>query len=255
MTMLWQDLRFGVRMLRKSSAFAVIAILTLALGIGATTTIYSVVDSLLLHPLPYKNADRLATPAVLLPDQDTIPRFPVQVFLDFKEQNHSFEDVIGLAYTGVHYRGAGVAEQFMGGWVTPNTFEFLGIEPLLGRQITREDGKPGSPLVFAMSYALWTKLFHRDRAVLGATLTLNGTPRTLVAIMPPDSASVTVKCGYHWNCEDPLSLLDLAFSQTKSGPSGASSVASLFKLPQQNSESSRSDLRKPIRHGFAWTTR
>src|SRR5712692_1192721 len=97
----WQDVRFGVRMLRKSSAFALIAILTLALGIGSTTTIYSVVDSVLLNPLPYKNANRLATPSVLLPDQDTITRFPVPVFLDFKEQNHTFEDVIGLAYTGV----------------------------------------------------------------------------------------------------------------------------------------------------------
>ncbi len=184
MTSLWQDFRFGVRMLRKSSAFAIIAILTLALGIGAATTIYSVVDSVLLNPLPYKNANGLATPSVLLADQDTIPRFPVPVFLDFKEQNHTFEDVIGLAYTGVHYRSTGATEQFLGGWVTPNTFEFLGIEPLLGRQITREDGKAGSPPVFAISYTLWTKLFHRDPNVLGATLNLNGAPRTLVAIMP-----------------------------------------------------------------------
>ncbi len=181
----WQDVRFGVRMLRKSSAFALIAILTLALGIGSTTTIYSVVDSVLLNPLPYKNANRLATPSVLLPDQDTIPRFPVPVFLDFKKQNHTFEDAIGLAYTGVHYRSTGATEQFLGGWVTPNTFEFLGIEPFLGRQITLEDGKLGSPPVFAMSYTLWTKLFHRDPHVLGASLNLNGAPRTLVAVMPP----------------------------------------------------------------------
>ena len=185
MTSLWQDLRFGVRMLRSSPAFAVIAILTLALGIGATTTICSVVDSVLLNPLPYKNANRLATPLVLLPDQDTIPRFPVPVFLDFKQQNQAFEDIIGLAHTGVHYRGTAATEQFLGGWVTPNTFEFLGIEPLLGRQITQEDGKPGSPPVFAMSFRLWSKLFNRDPKILGTTLDLNGTPRTLVAIMPP----------------------------------------------------------------------
>src|SRR5258708_21033680 len=104
MMRVWEGFRFGVGMARKSSAFAIIAILTLALGIGAATTIYSVVDSVLLNPLPYKNANGLATPSVLLADQDTIPRFPVPVFLDFKEQNHTFEDVIGLAYTGVHYR-------------------------------------------------------------------------------------------------------------------------------------------------------
>jgi putative ABC transport system permease protein len=185
MTSLWQDLRYGLRMLRKNPGFTIIAILTLALGIGAATTICSVFDSVLLNPLPYKNVDRLATPSVLLPDQIGIPRFPVPVFSDFKEQNHTFEDIIGLAYTKVHYRGTAATEQFFGGWVTPNTFEFLGIEPLLGRQITQEDGKPGSPPVFVMSFRLWSKLFNRDPKILGTTLNLNGTPRTLVGIMPP----------------------------------------------------------------------
>jgi putative ABC transport system permease protein len=185
MASFWQDVRYGLRMFAKSPGFTAVAILTLALGIGATTVICSVVDSVLLNPLPYKNSDRLATPSILLPDQITIPRFPVPVFLDFKEQNHTFEDVIGLAYIGVHYRGSGATEQFFGGWVTPNSFEFLGIEPLLGRQITQEDGKPGSPPVFVMSYKLWSKLFNRDPKILGTTLNLNGTPRTLVAIMPP----------------------------------------------------------------------
>src|SRR6266404_9156655 len=120
MTSLWQDIRYGLRMLGKNPSFTVIIILTLALGIGATTTICSVVDSVLLNPFPYKDAKRLATPLVLLSDQDTVPRFPVPVFLDFKEQNHTFEDMIGLAYTGVHYKGIGATEQFFGGWVTPN---------------------------------------------------------------------------------------------------------------------------------------
>lgn len=185
MTSIWQDLRYGLRILGKNPSFTVVAILTLALGIGATTTICSVVDSVLLNPLPYKNGDRLATPSILLPDQITIPRFPVPVFLDFKEQNHTFEDIIGLAYTGVDYRGAGATEQFFGAWVTPNAFAFLGIEPLLGRQITQEDGKAGSAPVFVMSYRLWSKLFNRNPEILGTTLNLNHTPRTLVAIMPP----------------------------------------------------------------------
>jgi len=186
MTSLWQDLRFGLRMLGKNPGFTVIAILTLALGIGAATVIYSVVDGVLLNPLPYRNADRLATPSISLPNPDSITRFPVSVFLDFKEQNHTFEDMIGLAYLDVRYRvSSGPTEQFLGGWVTANTFEFLGIKPFLGRQITQEDGRPGSAPPFAMSYMLWTRLFNRDPKILGATLNLNGTPRTLVAIMPP----------------------------------------------------------------------
>ncbi len=181
----WQDVRFGLRMMAKNPSFALIAVLTLGLGIGATTAIWSAFDSLLLHPFPYRDANRLATPSVSFPDEPSVARFPVPIFLDFKEQNHTFEDIIGLAYTNVHYKRSAGTEQLTGGWVTPNTFTFLGIRPLLGREITQEDGKPGSPAVLVMSYALWTKLFNRDPRILGATLNLNGTQRTLVAIMPP----------------------------------------------------------------------
>jgi putative ABC transport system permease protein len=181
----WQDVRFGLRMTAKNPGFAVIAVLTLGLGIGATTAIWSAFDSLLLHPFPYRAANRLATPSVSFPDAPSVTRFPVPIFLDFKEQNHTFEDIIGLAYTDVHYKRSAGTEQFTGGWVTPNTFTFLGIKPFLGREVTQEDGKPGSPAVLVMSYALWTRLFNRDPTILGTTLNLNGTQRTLVAIMPP----------------------------------------------------------------------
>ena len=185
MTNFWQDIRYGLRMLGKNPSFAAIAILTLALGIAASTAIWSVVDSVLLEPFPYHAANRLATPSVSFPDEGSITRFPVPIFLDFKEQNHTFEDIIGLAYTDVHYKRAAGTEQLLGAWVTPNTFAFLGIKPLLGREITEADGRPSSPPVFVMSYTLWTRLFNRDPNVLGATLNLSGTLRTLVAIMPP----------------------------------------------------------------------
>jgi putative ABC transport system permease protein len=174
MTALWQDLRFSLRVLRKSPGFTAVAILTLALGIRATSAIWSVVDSVLLHLFPYKNADRLAVPSMVGSDGISIASWPVPVFLAFKEQNHTFEDMIGRAYLDVRYKAGGRTEQFQGMWITPNTFEFLGIQPLLGRPITPEDAKPGSAPVFAMSYALWTKLFNRDAGVLGKALTLNG---------------------------------------------------------------------------------
>ena len=97
MNSFWQDVRYGLRTFAKSPGFTAVAILTLALGIAATTTIFNVIDSVLLHPFPYKDVDRLVTTAIRLPDPDTITRFPVGAFLDFKEQNHTFEDMIGLA--------------------------------------------------------------------------------------------------------------------------------------------------------------
>jgi putative ABC transport system permease protein len=183
---IWQDLRYGLRMLGKNPGFTILAVLTLALGIGAATVIGSVVDSILLNPFPYKNADRLATPSISFASQGSITRFPVPIFLDFKQQNRTFEDIAALAYFGVRYRGNGVpTQQLLGCWVTANTFELLGIKPFLGRQITVQDGPPDSPPAFAMSDTAWARLFNRDPKILGASLNLNGEPRTLVAIMPP----------------------------------------------------------------------
>ena len=181
----YRDFRFALRGLRKDLRFALVAILTLALGIGSTTLIFSVIDCVLLHPLPYKNADRLASFNILLPDKITVSRFPVPAFLDFKEQNHVFEDMFGLSRLVVRYSGKNGTEQFLGAWATPNTFDVLGVKPLLGREITISDGNADSDPVFIMSYHLWTTRFNRDPKVLGSTFTLNGTPRTLVAIMPP----------------------------------------------------------------------
>jgi predicted permease len=176
------DLRYGLRILGKNLSITVISILTLALGIGATTVIFSVVDSVLLHPFPYKDADRLATPSI----SSGITRFPVPVFLNFKEQNHTFEDLAALAYFDIRYTRSGApTQQLLGCWVTANTFELLGIEPSLGRQIRLQDGNPESPSAFAMSDIAWAHLFNRDPKILGASLNLNGVPRTVVAIMPP----------------------------------------------------------------------
>ena len=188
MLSIWHDLRYGLRMLGKNTDFTIVAILTLALGIGAATVIGSVVDSVLLNPFPDKNADRLATPSISFDaaSPGSITRFPVPVFLDFKEQNHTFEDIAALAYLGVRYKGNGVpTQQLLGCWVTGNTFELLGIKPFLGRQITAQDGNPDSPPAFAMSDTTWANLFNRDPKILGASLNLNGVPRTLVAVMPP----------------------------------------------------------------------
>jgi putative ABC transport system permease protein len=179
------DCRFALRQLRKSLAFAVTAVLTLALGIGSTTAIFSLINGALLNPYPYKNAERLATFVVFSAEQFRAWRFPATAFVDFKQQNHTFDDMFGLVYRKVHFTRSNGTEEFTAGSVTPDTFASLGIQPLLGRPLTDEDARPGAPPVFVISFRLWTSLFHRDRNILGTTHTLNATRMTLVGVMPP----------------------------------------------------------------------
>jgi putative ABC transport system permease protein len=188
MVSIWHDLRYGLRMFGKNPSFTILATLTLGLGFGAATVMSSVVDSVLLNPFPYKNADRLATPSISFDTATpgSITRFPVPVFLDFREQNHTFEDIAALAYLDIRYKENGVPTQhLLGCWVTGNTFELLGIKPSFGRPITPQDGNPDSPPALAMSDTAWSSLFNRNPKVLGAWLNLNGVLRTVVAIMPP----------------------------------------------------------------------
>jgi MacB-like periplasmic core domain len=148
---LCRDFHHAVRNLRKDLRFAFVAILTLALGIGSTTAIFSMIDCTLRNPYPYKNADRLATFTGLAGDQFREWRYPVAAFFDFKEQNHTFDDMIGLVYREVRFANAEGADQFFAGSVTPDTFDVLGIKPLLGRPITAEDAKPSaSPVIFCV---------------------------------------------------------------------------------------------------------
>src|SRR5499427_2655543 len=185
---LWQDLRYGARTLLKQPGFTLIAMLTLALGIGSTTTIFSAIQNILLDPFPYTDASRVV--AIQIHDtSNSRPGgrtfFQAPEFLDYQEQNHVFEEVIGGTFGDVLYNSGDGMEQFSGGYVTPNTFRFLGVPAQLGRVITPDDAKPGAPPVFVMSYKLWARRFNLDSTILGKTFTLNGTPTTLVGIMPP----------------------------------------------------------------------
>src|SRR5262245_50304456 len=184
----WQDLRYGARTLLKQPGFTLIAVLTLALGIGSTTTIFSAIQNILLDPFPYTDARRV----VAIQIHDTTNSrpggrtfFQAPEFLDYQEQNHVFEEVIGGTFGDVLYNSGDGMEQFSGGYVTPNTFGFLGVPAELGRGITPDDARPGAPPVFVMAHKLWVNRYNLDPAILGKTFTLNGTPTTLVGIMPP----------------------------------------------------------------------
>ena len=188
MNSIWQDLRYGLRGLRKQPGFTALAVLALALGIGSVTTIFSVIDNVLLDPFPYKNAGGIVM--FMIHDVERGDRggraaFSVPEFLDYREQNHVFEDVVGDTNEDVLYTSGEGTERFQGTNVSANVFQFLGMPALVGRGITPEDGKPGAPPVFVLSYKVWLKEFNLDPKLVGRTFVLNGKPRTLVGIMPP----------------------------------------------------------------------
>jgi putative ABC transport system permease protein len=184
---LWQELRYGIRGLRKDRTFAVLAIFALALGIGASTIIFSVIDNILIEPFPYKDSDRLTQ--FFVSDTSRAEQFGRGVFtmpeyLAFKEQNHVFEDMVGTSNHDVLYTTGDGTKQFSGGDITTNAFEFLGIHPLLGRAIVPDDARAGAPPVVLLSYKVWHDEFNSDPKVVGTSVVLNGEQRTIIGVMP-----------------------------------------------------------------------
>jgi putative ABC transport system permease protein len=185
---LGQDLRYAFRQLQRNPGFALVAILTLGLGIGASTAIFSVIDNVLLEPFPYKDAGHIIYPrvhgAAQGPDEGR-QGFSSDELLAFAGENHSLDGVIGTTDDPVLYKhGAGV-EWLYGADMTPGSFEFFGMPALYGRVIQSADYKPGAPPVFVLRYKAWKSHFNGDPNVLNKVFVLNGTARTLVGIMPP----------------------------------------------------------------------
>jgi putative ABC transport system permease protein len=186
---LWQDLRYGFRMLARNPGFTAVAVLTLALGIGANTAIFSAVNTLLLQPLPYKDPDRLVViwnhsghgksgqslPAVSAPD-----------LIDYQQQSHLFEGFAAGSGSSANLIGAAGPERLFGGEVTANFFPLLGIQPILGRNFTAEEDVPEGPNVVILSYELWQRRFGGDRGIVGEALRLDDETHTIVGVLPPE---------------------------------------------------------------------
>jgi len=185
-----RDFRFAIRTLRKDPRFSLVAILTLAFGISATTVMFSVVYNLRFDPFPYKGADRLATISIhsLKQTGDTDgdrDSFTMPEFLDYRQQNHVFEDMIGSYNDMVLFKKGDGTTMFGAAVVTANTFDFYGIPPLLGRGITLDDAKPDAPPVFVLNYKIWKSDFNADPSIVGKSFLVDGKQRTLVGVMPP----------------------------------------------------------------------
>jgi putative ABC transport system permease protein len=179
---LWQDLRFGARMLRKQPAFTLTVVLTLALGIGANTAVFSVVNTILLRPLPYKDARQLVS-VMELQGKGCCAMFSPGEFLDYQAQTQSFSEMSAYRMMSFALTGQGEPEQLNGLIVSANYFSLLGVAAEHGRVLQPTDGLPGAPRVAILSHNFWQTRFGGDPNVIGKTLTLSGEPVTLIGVM------------------------------------------------------------------------
>src|SRR5262245_12665472 len=179
---LWQDLRYGVRMLVKTPGFTLVACLTLALGIGANTAIFSVVYGVLLKQLPYPNPDRIVTVTLMFP-QRNIELLRARDYLDWREQSQSFAQLACYDTSETNLTGSGEAERLILGRVSTNFFPSLDITPLLGRGFLPGEDQPGGQRVMLLSQQLWQGRFSSDPNIVGKTLVLDGSGYLVVGVM------------------------------------------------------------------------
>ena len=185
MTRLFQDLRYATRQLRKSAGFTVVAVTTLALGIGANTAVFSVVDRVLLHPLPYPDSDRIVKVSQTFEGISTDNASPAN-YLDWVSQNQIFDEMAASRGWQGSLSTGDRPELVKGSMTTPSFFPLFGVAPILGRGLQASDARPGSDHVVILGYGLWQRYFAADRAIVGRDIRLSGEQYNVVGVMPPD---------------------------------------------------------------------
>src|SRR6266496_946871 len=181
-----QDVKYGWRMLWKNPAFTAIAVIVIALGIGANTAIFSLVDAVLLRPLPFVDPDRLL---VIWADASFMG-FPRNTpapanFVDWKKENRVFSDMAALADRGLNLTGDGNPEKLDGYATSWNVFTILGVRPMLGRTFLPEEDDPGGQKVVLIGHGLWLRRFGGDAALVGRDIRLNDEKYRVIGVMPP----------------------------------------------------------------------
>ncbi len=180
-----QDLRFGIRTLLRAPGFALLAIASLALGIMATTSMYSVVRAVVLDPFPYKDVDNLMSIRVSdAENRGDRTYYSTDQYLEFARRTTIFDGVVASTISDVVWTGAGDPQRLRGNHITTNTFDVMGVPPLLGRAVRRSDGDPGAAPVVVLGFKFWQRQFAGQAAVVGRQLVLNGVSRTVVGVMP-----------------------------------------------------------------------
>jgi predicted permease len=192
---LWQDLRYAARVLRRSPGFTSIAVLSLALGIGANTALFSVVDAVMLKYLPVRDPQQLRIVTWVHDPKDTSKEaihshsggatFSYPAYQLFRGHVPQFSDLIGYAGDRITVTARGSSEVAIGWFVTGNYFASLGVRPIAGRTIEPDDDAPGKPAVAVLSYRYWEATFEGDPSVLGSEISINRAPATVIGILPP----------------------------------------------------------------------
>src|SRR5262245_46578867 len=182
-----QDVRFSLRALRKSPGFSLVAVITLALGIGATVATFSVVNTVLLRPFSFNHPEKLFW---IYSARSDNPRtnFSLPEYCDYRDQTTSFEGVAGVASFNPSFADSGPPERVQGVRMSASAFAMLGVQPFLGRTLIAEDDRNGARGVVAISYGLWSRRYARDTAVIGRAVNLNGETREIVGVLPPSFA-------------------------------------------------------------------
>jgi putative ABC transport system permease protein len=182
----WQDFKYALRMLARQPGVTAVAVVTLALGIGANSAIFSAVNAILLRPLPYDEPDRLVTVWESRPGEGVIDNVasPADA-LDWARMNSTFEAMAAMTTASVDLTGSGEPEKYFAGAVSPPFFDILRVRPLLGRTFRAEEGIVGKPRVVILGHRLWSTRFGSDASIVGRTLTLNGNPFEVVGVLPP----------------------------------------------------------------------
>ena len=185
-----RDIRYAVRQLRKSPGFALTAILTLALGIGAATSVFSVVNAVLLKPFAFRDPDRLVVMREAVEDKVRSERSSIpdnyRHFLRLKKNAATLEDAAIFAQRGMSVSPNGDHPRIVGAVIaSPNLFRLLGVQPILGRDFVEDDARQNAESVVILSYEGWQTFFARDPAVIGKTLRIDGHPVTVIGVLPP----------------------------------------------------------------------
>src|SRR2546423_6784605 len=177
------DIRYALRMLAKSPAFTFVAILTLGLAIGANTAIFSVVNAVLLRPLPYPHAEQLVRVFGTQPTLAEAPSSPAN-FLEWKTENQAFERIAAWVGKGFNLTGTDKPERVIGARVSSDMFQLLDVQPVLGRDFTAEEDRDGAERVVILSYDFWQHRFAGDPNAIRQTITLSDQTYTIVGVMP-----------------------------------------------------------------------